>query len=150
MDVGAVCNRRVPMVTAATSVSAAADSMRLLDEPILVVTDDQGGRRAAVGIVTEREIARRVVTAGMDPSRLALADVMQSNPGFVNESDDVYETACWMHRNRLREAVVHDASGSLVGIVTIAHLIDLLADEFVEFAEVAADSAGPLGRAALH
>ena len=38
MDIGGVCNRRVPMAAVGTSVLAAAKSMQMLDEPVLVLS----------------------------------------------------------------------------------------------------------------
>lgn len=138
------------MTSGGASVLAAAKSMQMLDEPVLVVIDEKDGKRVAVGIVTEREIARNVVARGADPSQLALRDVMRQNLCFVNEADDVFETACWMHRNHLREAVVHDETGGLVGLVTIEQLIDNLAGDLIDFTEPAGAEASPAGHIPLH
>ena len=150
MGVGDVCNRRIPIAECGTSVLAAAKSMQAFDAPILVVVDQKDGRRVAVGIVTEREFTRNVVACRADPLRIAVRDVMRVDPGFVNEADDVYETACWMHRNHLREAIVHDEAGGLVGLVTIEQLIDRLAREVAGVAELPANEAGPAGHIPLH
>jgi signal-transduction protein with cAMP-binding, CBS, and nucleotidyltransferase domain len=150
MGIGNICNRRIPIAEGGTSVLAAAKCMQAFDAPILVVVDEKEGKRVAVGIVTERELARNVVAQGMDPSRLALKDVMRVDPGFVNEADDVYETACWMHRNRLKEAIVHDDAGGLAGLVTLEQLIDNLAGEIAGAAELPASDQGPPGHISLH
>lgn len=150
MSIGSICNRRIPITEGGTSVLAAAKSMQALGESILVVTDMKDGRRVAVGIVTEHEFAQNVVACRADPLRLAVKDVMRANPCFVKEADDVYETACWMHRNRLREAIVHDESGGLVGLVTIEQLIDSLAGEIAGVAELPAAEAGAPSRIPLH
>lgn len=150
MGIGEICNRRIPIAERGTSVRAAAKSMQAYDVPILVVVDEKDGRRMAVGIVTEHEFVRYVVACRADASRLCVEDVMRVDPGFVNEADDVYETACWMHRNRLRVAIVHDEAGGLAGLVTIEQLIDNLVGELAGVAELPASVAGPRSRIPLH
>ncbi|MBI3043813.1 MAG: CBS domain-containing protein [Betaproteobacteria bacterium] len=150
MSVGAICNRLIPTAAKSTSVRDAAKCMRAFDEPVVVVVDEREGKRVAVGIVTEHEVAQSVVACGADPSQVALQDVMRANPGFVNEADDLLETAFWMHRNRLREAIVHDESGALVGLVTIERLIETLAGDLIGLAEPGVDEAPADRPHALH
>lgn len=148
MSIGAICNRQIPIATSGTSVLVAVQSMQAFDEPVLIVTDERGGR--PVGIVTEHELARNVVACRADPSRLALKDVMRASLGFVNETDSVFETASWMHRNRLREAIVHDNAGVLVGIVTMERLIDSLAGGIIDVSGPDMTEAHPAGRVFVH
>ncbi len=150
MTVGAICNRRIPTAAGSTSMLEAAKSMRALDEKVLVVTEEKGGRLFAAGIVTEREFVSSVVARGADPSALTLQDVMRTRFGFVTETDRVVDTACWMHRNHLREAVVHDQDGALVGVVTLDQLVDSIAEEVAGSATPAADEPLVQGRPALH
>jgi signal-transduction protein with cAMP-binding, CBS, and nucleotidyltransferase domain len=150
MGVGNICNRRIPIAEGGASVLAAAKSMQAFDVPILVVVEEKDGRRVAVGIVTDRELARNVVARGADPLQLTVKDVMRGDPCFVREADDVYETACWMHRNRLKEAIVHDEAGGLAGLVTLEQLIDSLAGEITGVAELPASEADPRNRVPLH
>ena len=150
MSVGNICNRRIPIAQRGTSVRAAAKCMMAHDVPIVVVVDERDGKRMAVGIVTEHEFVRYVVACRADASRLCVEDVMRADPVFVNEGDGVYETACWMHRHHLREAIVHDEAGSLVGLVTIDQLIDSLAGEIAGDAKLPAAEEGPRARVPLH
>ena len=149
MSIGAICNRKIAVAADHTSVLAAAKSMRANDERVLVVIDESEGRRLAVGLVTEHELAG-VITRETDLSRLALKDIMRTDPGFVTEADDVFGTACWMHQHRLREAIVHDEAGRLAGIVTIDQLIDSLAGDLFGSAASAPEELLLSGRIALH
>lgn len=150
MNVGAICNRLVPTASMSTSVVAAAQCMQGLDERILVVIDCGAGRRPALGIVTERELAA-IIAREDDPSRLELKDIMRVDPGFVTDTAGVLETARWMHRNRLREAIVHDEAGRLAGVVTLDQLVERLAGEMIASAALPATDA-PIEprRRALH
>lgn len=149
MSIGAICNRRIPTAGDHTSVLAAAQCMQACDERVLVVVDEREGRRRAVGIVTEHELAS-VIARGADPARLALKDIMRTDPGFVTEADDVFGTACWMQQNRLREAIVHDGTGRLAGLVTLDRLIEALAGNFLAAAGPEFEEPGAAGPVALH
>jgi signal-transduction protein with cAMP-binding, CBS, and nucleotidyltransferase domain len=149
MTVGDICNRRVPIAPGTTSVLAAAKSMHALDEGFLVVTEDRDGRRFALGIVTDRELVGVIAREG-DPSRLNLKDIARAHPGFVAESDGIFETVCWLRQNRLRVAIVHDQAGAVLGIVGLDQLVETLAAEFGETAPSIAGEASTQRRNALH
>ena len=129
MTIGRVCNRRIAMADRTASVLDAAKSMETFGERVLVVTDRNGnGSLQAVGVVTDREITAFVARGG-DPQRDSLQDIMRTGIGFVTEADDLFETVRWMHRNKLREAIVHGENGALAGIVTVDQLCGAIAGE---------------------
>jgi signal-transduction protein with cAMP-binding, CBS, and nucleotidyltransferase domain len=121
-----------------TTAVAAAQCMERFDERILVVIDDRADKRTAVGIVTDRELAG-VIAREADPARITLKEIMRADPGFVMDTADVLETACWMRRQGLREAVVHDEAGRLVGLVTLDQLVESLAEEIAGSAALSLD-----------
>ena len=149
MSIGEICDRRVPAAPAAATVLEAARSMHDSGDRLLVVTEERGGRRVAVGMVTERELLA-VMAHGGDPSRLTLQDIMCPCPAFVNEGDDVLDTLCWMHRHHLRDVIVHGTGGALLGTVSLDQLADSVAGELSEAMSCSPDS--PAGRScrALH
>jgi len=138
MSVGTVCNRNVMVAAVNTTAVAAAQCMERFDERILVVIDDRADKRTAVGIVTDRELAG-VIAREADPARITLKEIMRADPGFVMDTADVLETACWMRRQGLREAVVHDEAGRLVGLVTLDQLVESLAEEIAGSAALSLD-----------
>ncbi|MDZ7631630.1 MAG: CBS domain-containing protein [Gemmatimonadaceae bacterium] len=81
-----------------------------------------------VGIFTERDIMRRVVAAGRNPSTTLVGDVMTTD--CMTITDDVQIPVCraMMSTRRIRHLpVVHD--GGLVGMVTSG---DILAFEVAQ------------------
>lgn len=150
MTVGAICNRRIPTAPKTTSVVAAAKSMSAFDERVLIVTDEQDGKPYAVGIVTEREFIANVIAREADPAALTLRQIMRVATGFVRDTDSVFDAACWMHRNRVKEATVHDATGALIGVVTIDQLFQNIAVEIVDAMAPAANELVAHGSAAFH
>jgi signal-transduction protein with cAMP-binding, CBS, and nucleotidyltransferase domain len=149
LTVGEICERRIPTAPASTTVLAAAKSMNAFGDRLVVVTDRLDGRLRALGVVTERELAAVIAREG-DPSRLTLAEVMHTHPGFVTESDGILETALWMRHNFLREVIVHDGQGALLGIVGMDRLIESLAAELDGVAHAGLDAPAPSQRGAFH
>jgi signal-transduction protein with cAMP-binding, CBS, and nucleotidyltransferase domain len=149
MRIGDVCDRRIPIAAAGTTVLAAAKSMHGFGEHMLVVTEEREGKVVAVGIVTERDLVGVIALEGA-PNRLTLRDVMGPPPAFVVESDNVFETVCWMRRNHLRDVVVHDQAGRLLGTVSIDQLVEGLAGELGEDASSAGGELPPQQRPAFH
>jgi len=149
MTVGAICNRRIPTAPRTATIEEAARSMCAFDERVVVVTDETDGKRRAVGVVTEHEMMA-VIARGADPAQLTLGEIMRAHPGFVRDTDSIFDTVRWMHRNRLREIVVHDESGRLVGLVTYDQLFDAIAGEFTAPDLPALEESLTPDRTALH
>jgi len=138
MSIGEICDRRVPAAPAATTVLEAVKSMHSFGDRLLVVTDERGGRRVAVGIVTERELLG-VMAQGKNPALLTVEDIMCPCPAFVTEGDDVLDTLCWMHRHHLRDVIVHGKGGTLLGTVSLDQLADNVAGELSDAVSCSSD-----------
>ena len=128
MKIGDICDRRIPLAAGTMAVVAAAKSMHALGQHILIVTDEQQGKRVATGIVTDCEIAA-VIAGERDPGVLLLKDIMRGPPLFIADSDGALDTLSSMRRNDLREAVVHNDDGVLLGMISTDRLVECLAAE---------------------
>jgi CBS domain-containing protein len=149
VTVGKICERRVATLPAVATVLAAAKTMYNSGERLLVVTDEHAGNRAAVGVVTDHELVSVMAEEG-DPSRLTLKDIMCPNPGFVTEGDDVLDTLCWMRRNHLRDVIVHNQAGELLGILSVDRLVENLASELDDVESCAQEESPAHPRHPLH
>jgi signal-transduction protein with cAMP-binding, CBS, and nucleotidyltransferase domain len=149
MSIGEICDRRIPTIPADTAVLTAAKSMHSFGERLLVVLDERADRRVAVGTVTEHELVG-VIAQGEDPAQLTIKDIMRPYPPFVGEADDVLETLCWMRRNNLRDVIVHDQGGALLGMVSLDQLADSVAGELSDVAAHAPEDSGARVRSSLH
>src|SRR5689334_18058517 len=69
-------------------VAEAASIMEANNVGIVAVLDDE----RLVGVLSERDIVRRVVNRGLDPLRVAVGDVMTRNL-VVASADEDYQTA---------------------------------------------------------
>ncbi|MEQ8194543.1 MAG: CBS domain-containing protein [Rhodospirillales bacterium] len=100
----------------------AANMMVRHDIAAVVVFGDAG---ELIGIVTERDLTRRVVADGLDPAETPLGDVMTDNPDTLSPDDAVYDAVELMRTRRYRHLpVVKD--GTVVGMVSMRDLYDTL------------------------
>ena len=86
---------------------------------IPVVEDDE-----LVGIVTDRDIAVRVVAKGQDPYTMRAGDCMSSVVFTVREDALLSECVLIMQRQQVRRVVVVDAAGRVCGIVAQADVAE--------------------------
>ena len=112
-------------VPAAASVLQAAKAMEEEDASCVFVQS----KGEIVGIVTERDIARRVVAKGLSPAKTQVKGIMTS-PIIVVSTDTKIEDALGiMSKNRVRRLPVMDASKALAGVVGVADIAKALAEK---------------------
>jgi len=132
MSIAEICNREVVCATRNTTVLEAASLMRQRHVGDIVIVDEDGDRRWAIGIVTDRDIVVEVVAAGLDPRLVKLSDLMLEPLTIVEQHVSLAQTIRTMQQKGVRRMPVVDAQGALLGIVTLddllAHLAPPLAD----------------------
>lgn len=122
----------VTLATTATAVDAAR-AMRDNDVGAIVVVEGDSAR----GIVTDRDIAVRVVAEGRDPNQVQLGEFASANLVTVRPDASEEDAVRLMRENALRRIIVVDDQNRPVGIVSIGDLaIDLDSDSAL--AEVSA------------
>ena len=136
MAVGEICNREVVVTEKSVSVVDAAQLMRTHHVGDLVVVEEKAGRKHPVGIVTDRDIVVEVVAAGVNPEALKVGDIMGLEVATVRDSEGLFEALRYMRGKGVRRMPVVDASGALVGILTLDDLLSLLAEEMTELAKL--------------
>jgi CBS domain-containing protein len=127
MRTGTVCNRNVVSATAEMPVVEAARLMRRLHVGTLVVVDQEG--RRPVGMITDRDIVVEAVASGMDNATLTIGEIMGPSLTSVHDDEDAQDTLDLMRERGVRRIPVVNASGSLVGIVSIDDLLEALVRE---------------------
>ena len=80
-----------------------------------------GGR--LVGVVTDRDLAIRVVADGRDPNACKVRDVMSADVRTCRENDDVDDVMDLMGREQVRRVPIVDDRGALVGVVAQADVV---------------------------
>ena len=84
---------------------------------------------SVVGILSERDIVRRIAEAGPDVLTAAVGDVMTRNVVTCSADTSVDELMAKMTRGRFRHLPVVDASGRLTGIVSIGDVVKVHMEE---------------------
>jgi len=79
----------------------------------------------AVGIITERDVVRRVVSKNLNPAGITVEKVMSKPLITVNPDATVFEAARLMAQNRIRRLPIVQGA-DLVGIVTSTDLAKYL------------------------
>ncbi|HZQ24377.1 MAG TPA: CBS domain-containing protein [Terriglobales bacterium] len=75
-----------------------------------------------VGIFSERDLMKRVVVAGLDPSATRLSEVMTSDPLTVESQQDLETCMLLMRRHGFRHLPVCEGK-QLVGLVSLRDLM---------------------------
>ena len=102
-----------------TSVKDAAIVMEEKHIAAVLITEND----KLIGIVTERDLAGRVIAKGADPEKTKLADIMTANPDTLRPNDRPSVALELMRSRGYRHLpVVED--GKPVGIVSIRDLYD--------------------------
>lgn len=70
------------------------------------------------GVVTERDVLRRLVNEGRDPGTTSLRDIMTANPRTARADDDMLEWLRMMSNERFRRLPVVDEDGRLIQVLT--------------------------------
>jgi CBS domain-containing protein len=105
-----------------TSEQTARDAVRAMEEHNCgcVPVEDASSKRV-VGVVTDRDIALRVVGQGRSPDT-ALRDILSDNPSCCAADDDVEVAQQIMSERQVRRVPVIDKDGKAVGMVAQADL----------------------------
>ena len=109
------------------SVERIVQWMQTEDIGAVPVVDDYQSRRL-IGIITDRDIALRVVGGKMDAHTATVGEVMTANPVHCEPDDNLEVVMDMMARYRVRRVPVADDAGRLVGIVAQADLTTRLRD----------------------
>ena len=103
-------------IDAGKSVAYAAKMMR--DEDVGMAPIVEGDR--LVGVLTDRDIAVRVVAEGLDPERVKVSEVASRDVVTLDPDQDLDEALRLMARHQVRRLPVVEEDGRLVGVVAQA------------------------------
>lgn len=112
-------------ISADATVVEAAKAMEKQDSSCVFVQS----RGKIIGIITERDITRRVVGKGVSPEKMKARSVMTS-PIIATPPDTPIEEALKvMTTNKVRRLLVVDQKAGLVGLVRVADVAKALAEK---------------------
>jgi CBS domain-containing protein len=128
MQVRDVMTKDPACVTPGATIREAAQLMQRENVGIVPVVEEKG-RKRLIGVVTDRDIAIRVVAEGRDGGT-RVSDVMSSSRIKTCTPDDDVNTAMdAMANEQVRRIPIVDDRGMLVGIVAQADIVRKARDE---------------------
>jgi CBS domain-containing protein len=125
MSTGRICSRIIATVAPMENIRAAA--RRMADHRVGTLVAVEGDR--PVGIVTDRDIALRVVAEGLDPDLTPVSAILTTPLRSVHESMPIQEALSLMASAGTRRIVVTGDHGELAGILSLDDVLDLLIEE---------------------
>lgn len=113
---------------ASTSVAEAAEVMAERNIGAVLVVEH--GR--LTGIVTERDLVRKVVAKGMMLDGVTLGQIMTPDPDTIAPGERAIDALQSMRKGRYRHLPVVDQAGVLHGMVSIRDLYAVVYDQLTE------------------
>lgn len=114
-----VMSKSVRVVRPDSSVKEVVATMNKFDIGSIVVV--QGER--PVGIITERDILRRIVEPCLAPETLTARQVMTSPVITINENASIDEAARLMAKKGIKKLLVTRNNSQLVGMLTFTDIV---------------------------
>lgn len=141
MTVVRICQRNVDTARADESVRTAAQRMGTRNVGTLVVMNEFD---RPVGILTDRDVAVRVVGQGRDPYATTVESVMTADLETVQENVSIENALRRMRKRGVRRLPVTNEAGTCVGIVSLDDILAHLARDFAVLGRLLASSSpGP-------
>ena len=109
------------------SVMKAAQLMKSEDVGPIPIVDDKDGK-TLTGIVTDRDLAIKVVAEARDPKTTQIEEVMSEGLVTCRDNDDVRSVLKLMQDNQVRRIPVVDKNDHLVGIIAQADVATRLGE----------------------
>jgi CBS domain-containing protein len=100
------------------------EAVKIMDENnigVLPVTE----KDVPIGVITERDILRRVTAKQIDLDKSRVEDIMTKNPVTIEHSASILEATRMMSENNFRRLLVVK-NGKLVGVVTAKDVIEVM------------------------
>ncbi|MEB3851591.1 MAG: CBS domain-containing protein [Desulfurococcales archaeon] len=92
----------------------------------LIVVDENG---SLLGIVTERDIVRKVVAKAADPRKVRVGEIMSRNPYYVTSDDSIVRAAEIMGEHGIGHLPVLDPQSlRVVGMISKRDIVSIAPD----------------------
>lgn len=132
MKLGQVCSRNVPCIRRTDRATEAARRMHAEGIDELVVVEELDGRQVPIGTITDRDIvvglvARNIRSLGeLEVADVLFPEAMAQEVVTADDDEDVDDVIARMRAQGIRRMPVVDASGALIGLVTLRDALELL------------------------
>jgi CBS domain-containing protein len=129
MSIKDICGRQVVTTTKDASVNEVAKLMKKHNVGNVVVIDNQVITNKPVGILTDRDIAMKIVAEDVDARQISAGDIMAENLLLLHGDQSINEALDMMCAKGVRRAPISDDTHKVIGIASIDDLFIMLAEE---------------------
>jgi CBS domain-containing protein len=117
----------VPAGSIARPIITIDENATVLDASKSIVQNNRGSivvtrKGESVGILTERDILKRVVAKSLDPAKTQVKDVMTASPLTIDKDRPLREAVDLMNRRGMRRMLVTE-KGKIVGVFTLRDIV---------------------------
>lgn len=119
-----VMNDAVHLIPAHATVRQAANEMSRLNIGMLMVLAD--GKIA--GMITERDLARRIVADGLSPEQTRIDEIMAEEVICIQSGANIHEACNLMRESRIRYLPVVNREAEPLGILGMTDIIAFFAN----------------------
>ncbi len=129
MSIKHICERDVVTTTKDVSIYEVAKLMKKHNVGNVVVIDNQVITNKPIGILTDRDIAMKIVAEDVDARQISAGDIMADNLLLLHANQSINEAIDMMCAKGVRRAPISDDTHKVIGIASIDDLFILLAEE---------------------
>ena len=115
MKISEVMTRGIEGIQTSDTIENAATRMKDLEIGALAVFKNG----SAVGMITDRDIAIRVVGQHLSPSQTKVEQAMTQHPAMCDENCDLSDAVDVMKKCKVRRVLVKNSNNNITGIITI-------------------------------
>ena len=111
-------NRDLVQVRPDTSVKRCAEVMDAERVSSALVTE----KKKVLGIVTEKDLARKIVAKGLDADKIMAKDIMTTDVVTVSSNTSLYDAMVLINKRKIKHLPVVD-NNAVVGIITAMEIL---------------------------
>lgn len=145
--VGEIMSEQLETINFSNTAQESAIKMSDRNVSSLVVLDDNG---RAIGIITERDLVRRVCTREVPSNSVNVENVISSPVKTVSPEISIDEVADVMVSNKVRHIVIVDNNQKPVGIISATDIVAYVRENSENVAKMSSDVIEALEREGRH
>jgi len=125
VPVGQVMRKNVLQTDPQTKIIDVAKLMAKNEMGSVIITENE----KVIGILTEQDLARKVMAKGINSENISVSEVMTGNVHIIEPEDDIQEAMLKMGKNKIKHLpVIKD--NKLFGIISFKDIVNIEPDLF--------------------
>jgi CBS domain-containing protein len=126
-NISAILAQKRGEIFSVTPDTCVDDAVRIMDEKNVGALPVLKGEKL-VGMLSERDYARKVMLRGKKSSETKVSEIMSTNVTVTHPNEGVEECLRAMTDHRFRHLPVVDEKGKMIGIISIGDLVKYVID----------------------